>query len=158
MSISEGDAAPKFSIPASRGRTASSAALKGKPYILYFYPKADTSGCTKEACAFQEALPQLGKLGLDVIGVSRDPVKALDKFAEKYGLDFLLASDEAGSLTEAYGVWVEKSMYGKKYMGIERSTFLVGADGKVAKAWHKVKVEGHAAEVLAASGKLPKKP
>jgi peroxiredoxin Q/BCP len=154
MSITEGSLAPKFSMPASRGRTVSAAALKGKPYVLYFYPKADTSGCTKEACAFQEALPQLGKLGLDVIGVSRDPVKALDKFAEKYGLAFPLASDEEGGLTEAYGVWVEKSMYGKKYMGIERSTFLIGADGKVAKAWHKVKVEGHASEVLAAAKAL----
>ncbi len=154
MSISEGMAAPEFSLPANGGRRVSAAALKGKPYVLYFYPKADTSGCTKEACAFQEALPQLGKLGLDVIGVSRDPVKALDKFAEKYGLTFPLASDEAGGLTEAYGVWVEKSMYGKKYMGIERSTFLVGADGRVAKAWQKVKVDGHAAEVLAAAKAL----
>jgi peroxiredoxin Q/BCP len=157
MSISEGDVAPKFSLPASNGRTVSAAGLKGKPYVLYFYPKADTSGCTKEACAFQESLPQLGKLGLDVIGVSRDPVKALDKFAEKYSLEFPLASDEEGGLTEAYGVWVEKSMYGKKYMGIERSTFLVGADGKIAKAWNKVKVEGHAAEVLEAAKGLNKK-
>jgi peroxiredoxin Q/BCP len=157
MSISEGDAAPKFSLAASKGRTVSAAALKGKPYVLYFYPKADTSGCTKEACAFQEALPQLGKLGLDVIGVSRDPIKALDKFAEKYSLEFPLASDEDGGLTEAYGVWVEKSMYGKKYMGIERSTFLVGADGKIAKVWNKVKVEGHAAEVLEAAKGLGKK-
>jgi peroxiredoxin Q/BCP len=157
MSISEGEVAPKFSLPASKGRTVSAAALKGKPYVLYFYPKADTSGCTKEACAFQEALPQLGKLGLDVIGVSRDPVKALDKFAEKYSLEFPLASDEEGALTEAYGVWVEKSMYGKKYMGIERSTFLVGADGKIAKVWPKVKVDGHAAEVLEAAKGLKKK-
>jgi peroxiredoxin Q/BCP len=153
MSISEGDTAPDFTLPASRGRTVSSKALKGRPYVLYFYPKADTSGCTKEACAFQEALPQLGKLGLEVVGVSRDPIKALDKFADKYSLAFPLASDEAGGLTEAYGVWVEKSMYGKKYMGIERSTFLVGADGKVKRVWPKVKVEGHAAEVLAAAAK-----
>jgi peroxiredoxin Q/BCP len=157
MSISAGDVAPTFSLSASKGRTVSAAALKGKPYVLYFYPKADTSGCTKEACAFQEALPQLGKLGLVVIGVSRDPVKALDKFAEKYSLEFPLASDEEGGLTEAYGVWVEKSMYGKKYMGIERSTFLVGPDGKIAKVWNKVKVEGHAAEVLEAAKGLGKK-
>ena len=150
LSIGQGDLAPEFALPASRGRTAGSAALAGKPYVLYFYPKADTSGCTKEACAFQEALPQLGKIGAAVVGVSRDPVRALDKFAEKYGLEFPLASDEAGVLTEAYGVWVEKSMYGKKYMGVERSTFLVGADGRVARVWPKVKVEGHAAEVLAA--------
>ena len=150
MSIGQGDMAPGFSLPASRGRTVSAEALAGKPYILYFYPKADTSGCTKEACAFQEALPQLGTADAAVIGVSRDPVRALDKFAEKYGLAFPLASDEAGTLTEAYGVWVEKSMYGKKYMGIERSTFLIGADGRVARIWPKVKVEGHADEVLAA--------
>jgi len=154
MSISEGDKAPDFTLAASHGRSVSAKALKGKPYVLYFYPKADTSGCTKEACAFQEALPQLGKLGLEVIGVSRDPIRALDKFADKYSLAFPLASDEEGGLTEAYGVWVEKSMYGKKYMGIERSTFLVGKDGKVAQSWHKVKVDGHAAEVLAASKKL----
>ena len=152
MSLPEGAPAPDFTLPASNSRTVSAAALKGRPYVLYFYPKADTSGCTKEACAFQEALPQLGKLGLEVIGISRDPVKALDKFAAKYGLAFPLASDEAGALTEAYGVWVEKSMYGKKYMGIERSTFLVGADGHIKRAWPKVRVEGHAAEVLAAAG------
>ena len=150
MSLTEGAQAPDFTLPASQGRTVSAAALKGRPYVLYFYPKADTSGCTKEACAFQEALPQLGGLGLEVIGVSRDPVRALDKFAAKYGLAFPLASDEAGALTEAYGVWVEKSMYGRKYMGIERATFLVGADGRISRAWPKVKVEGHAAEVLAA--------
>ncbi len=153
MSLQEGAEAPDFDLPASAGRTVSAASLKGRPYVLYFYPKADTSGCTKEACAFQEALPQLGALGLEVIGVSRDPVRALDKFAAKYGLAFPLASDEAGALTEAYGVWVEKSMYGRKYMGIERSTFLVGEDGRIRRAWPKVKVEGHAAEVLAAMQK-----
>jgi peroxiredoxin Q/BCP len=150
MSIGEGSKAPAFSLAASGGRTVDSKALKGKPYILYFYPKADTSGCTKEAQAFQASLAKFHKKGVEVIGVSRDPLKALDKFAEKYGLEFPLASDEAGGLTEAYGVWVEKSMYGKKYMGIERSTFLVGADGKVAKAWAKVKVDGHAEDVLSA--------
>jgi peroxiredoxin Q/BCP len=154
MTVSTGDTAPAFSLPASRGRTVSAAALHGKPYVLYFYPKADTSGCTKEACAFQEALPQLGKLGLAVIGVSRDPLAALDKFADKFGLDFPLASDETGALTEAYGVWVEKSMYGRKYMGIERATFLVGPDGRVARVWPKVKVDGHAAEVLEAATAL----
>ena len=154
MPINQGDQAPDFSLPASRGRTVSAGMLRGKPYVLYFYPKADTSGCTKEACAFQEALPQFSGFGLDVVGVSRDPVRALDKFAAKYALDFLLASDEAGALTEAYGVWVEKSMYGKKYMGIERSTFLVDANGYVARVWPKVKVEGHAAEVLSAARDL----
>ena len=154
MSLAERDPAPDFTLPASGGRTVSAAALKGKPYVLYFYPKADTSGCTKEACAFQEALPQFSGHGLDVIGVSRDPVRALDRFAAKYALTFPLASDEAGHLTEAFGVWVEKSMYGRKYMGVERATFLVGADGRLARAWPKVKVEGHAAEVLAAAASL----
>lgn len=153
MSLSEGDAAPDFTMPATGGRTVSLADYAGKPVLLYFYPKADTSGCTKEACAFQEALPQLGHLGLDVIGVSRDPMKALEKFAEKYGLTFPLASDE-GAATEAYGTWVEKSMYGRKYMGIERATFLIGRDGKIGKIWRKVSVPGHAAEVLKAAQDL----
>jgi peroxiredoxin Q/BCP len=150
MSIAVGGKAPDFSLAASGGRSVSSAGLKGHPYVLYFYPKADTSGCTKEAQQFQALLEDFDAKKCVVIGVSRDPVKALDKFAGKYGLTFALASDEGGALTEAYGVWVEKSMYGRKYMGIERSTFLVGGDGRALKAWHKVKVDGHAAEVLAA--------
>jgi peroxiredoxin Q/BCP len=154
MSLAEGDKAPAFTLPASGGRTVSSAALKGKPYVLYFYPKADTPGCTKEACAFQEALPQLGKIGVEVIGVSKDKIKPIEKFAEKYGLKFPLASDETTHVAEDYGVWVEKSMYGKKYMGLERSTFLIDAKGKIAKIWPKVKVEGHASEVLAAVNAL----
>jgi peroxiredoxin Q/BCP len=154
MSLQEGDAAPAFSMPASGGRTVSSEALTGKPYILYFYPKADTPGCTKEACAFQEALPQLGKIGLDVIGVSPDKMKLIEKFAEKFKLSFPLASDESTEVAGAYGVWVEKSMYGKKYMGMERTTFLVGKDGKIAKIWPKVKVEGHAVEVMKAAQAL----
>ena len=148
--MAEGDMAPAFTMPASGGRTVGSAALTGKPYVLYFYPKADTPGCTKEACAFQEALPQLGHIGVDVIGVSKDKMKPIEKFAEKYGLTFPLASDETTGVAEAYGVWVEKSMYGRKYMGLERSTFLIDKTGKVAKVWPKVKIEGHAAEVLAA--------
>lgn len=154
MSLREGDAAPAFDLPASGGRGVSLAALKGRPFVLYFYPKADTSGCTREACDFQEALPQLGRLGLDVIGVSRDPMKAIEKFAAKYNLAFPLASDEAGAAAEAYGAWVEKSMYGRKYMGIERSTFLIDRAGRVARLWRKVKVEGHAAAVLAAAQAL----
>ncbi|WP_137181532.1 thioredoxin-dependent thiol peroxidase [Roseomonas sp. AR75] len=150
----EGATAPAFSMPASGGRTASSAALKGRPYLLYFYPKADTPGCTKQACGVQEALPQLGKLGLEVIGVSPDPMKPIEKFAEKYKLSFPLASDEDHKVAEAYGVWVEKSMYGKTYMGMERSSFLVGADGKVKKVWRKVKPEAHAAEVMEAAKAL----
>jgi peroxiredoxin Q/BCP len=154
MSLSEGDAAPDFSMPATGERHVRLQDYAGRPLILYFYPKADTSGCTKEACAFQEALPQLGALGLDVIGVSRDPMKALEKFAAKYSLTFPLASDDDGAVTEAYGVWVEKSMYGRKYMGIERATFLIGADGRVARIWRKVSVPGHAAAVLKAAEAL----
>jgi peroxiredoxin Q/BCP len=122
--------------------------------LLYFYPKADTPGCTKQACGVQEALPQLGKLGLTVIGVSPDAMPPIEKFAKKYGLEFPLASDPEHKTAEAYGVWVEKSMYGKKYMGMERSSFLVGADGKIVKIWRKVKPEAHAAEVLAAAKTL----
>lgn len=154
MSIGEGDAAPDFRLKASGGREVSLAAMKGRPFLLYFYPKANTSGCTKEACAFQEALPQLGKLGLEVIGVSPDPMKPIENFAAKYKLSFPLASDENKAAAEAYGVWVEKSMYGRKYMGIERSSFLIDATGKVVRAWHKVKVDGHAAEVMAAAKAL----
>jgi peroxiredoxin Q/BCP len=150
MSIEEGKKAPDFALGASGGRSVSLKSLKGKPFVLYFYPKADTPGCTKEACAFEEALPQLGHIGVTVIGVSKDPMKAIDKFAQKYNLTFPLASDPEGAVIEAYGAWQEKSMYGKKYMGIERSTVLVDKAGKIAKIWPKVKVEGHAAEVLAA--------
>ena len=122
--------------------------------MLYFYPKADTPGCTKEACAFQEALPQLGHIGIEVIGVSKDKMKPIEKFAEKFGLKFPLASDEDTSVAAAYGAWVEKSMYGRKYMGMERSTFLIDRDGKIARIWPKVKVEGHAAEVMTAAQAL----
>ena len=154
MSVDEGAAAPDFELPASGGRTVSSKALHGRPYVLYFYPKADTPGCTKEACAFQEALPQLGKIGIDVIGVSPDKMKPIERFAEKFKLTFPLASDETHAVAEQYGTWVEKSMYGRTYMGIERSTFLIDSSGKVAKAWRKVSVTGHAAEVLAAAQAL----
>jgi len=150
----EGAPAPAFTMPASNGRTASSESLKGKPYLLYFYPKADTPGCTKQACAVQEALPQLGKLGLEVIGVSPDPMKPIERFAQKFNLTFPLASDEDHKVAEAYGVWVEKSMYGRTYMGMERSSFLVGPDGKLRKIWRKVKPEAHAADVMAAAKTL----
>jgi peroxiredoxin Q/BCP len=154
MSVGEGDTAPDFTLPASGGRTVSLAALKGKPFVLYFYPKADTPGCTKEACAFQEALPALGKVGIQVIGVSRDKMKPIEKFAEKYGLTFPLASDEAGAASTAYDTWVEKSMYGRKYMGMERSTFLIDKTGKIAKVWRKVSVTGHAKAVTDAIAAL----
>ncbi len=152
MSINLGDKFPEFNMPAT-GNAVSSAALKGRPYVVYFYPKADTSGCTKEACEFQEALPGLGKLKLTVIGVSKDKMPALEKFAAKYGLKFPLASDADGDLCERVGVWVEKSMYGRKYWGIERSTYLVDATGHVSKMWRKVSVTGHVSEVAEAAKK-----
>ena len=154
MSVVEGDMAPDFTMPAAGGRTVTLAGMKGRPFILYFYPKADTPGCTKEACAFQEALPQLGSIGLDVIGVSPDKMKPIDKFAEKYGLKFPLASDETKTVAERYGTWVEKSMYGRKYMGMERSTFLVGGDGTIKQVWRKVSVTGHAEAVMKAAQEL----
>ena len=154
MSIEDGSAAPPFTLAASEGRTVSLAAMSGRPFVLYFYPKADTPGCTKEAQGFEEGLAALDAAGVAVIGVSKDPVKALDKFAAKYGLTFPLASDPEGSVVEAYGAWVEKSMYGKTYMGIDRSTVLVDKTGRVARVWRKVKVPGHVAEVLAAAQAL----
>lgn len=152
--LQEGDIAPDFSMPASHDRHVSFADFKGKPFVLYFYPKADTPGCTKEACGFNEALKQFESAGLSVIGVSRDPVKKLDAFADKFDLTFPLASDEKGDVTEAYGVWGEKSLYGKTYMGVDRTTFLIGADGKIARIWRKVKVPGHVEAVLEAAQAL----
>jgi peroxiredoxin Q/BCP len=154
LSIAENEDAPDFELPASGGRIVSLAGMRGKPFILYFYPRADTPGCTKEAQAFQEALPELADIGVDVVGVSKDGMRPIEKFAEKYGLTFPLASDPDGKVVEAYGAWVEKSMYGKSYMGIDRSTVLVDGDGKVAKVWRKVKVPGHAAEVMKAAQAL----
>ena len=148
--LKEGDAAPDFTVLTDSGEEFHLAAHKDEKIVLYFYPRADTPGCTKEACAFQEALPQLGKIGVEVIGVSKDKMAPIEKFAAKYNLTFPLASDPETTTIAAYGAWQEKSMYGKKYMGIERSTVLVDAKGKIAKIWPKVKVEGHAAEVLAA--------
>ncbi|HVY15967.1 MAG TPA: thioredoxin-dependent thiol peroxidase [Rhodopila sp.] len=148
MSVTEGDAAPDFSMPASGGRTVSLADYEGKPFILYFYPKADTPGCTKEACSFQESLPNFASAGINVIGVSPDKMKPIEKFAEKYKLTFPLASDESHAVAEKYGTWVEKSMYGRKYMGMERSTFLIDSNGKVLRVWRKVSVTGHADDVM----------
>lgn len=152
--LAEGKKAPAFRMKASGGREVSSAALKGKPYLIYFYPKADTPGCTRQACGVQEALPALGRIGLEVIGVSPDAMPPIEKFAKKYNLAFPLASDEDHKVAEAYGVWVQKSMYGKTYMGMERTSFLVGADGKIVKVWRKVKPEAHAAQVLEAAAAL----
>ena len=154
MSIEEGKPAPAFDLPASGGRSVSLAAMRGKPFVLYFYPKADTSGCTREACDFQEALPALGQIGIEVVGISPDPMQPIEKFAAKYDLTFPLASDAGKTMAEAYGTWVEKSMYGRKYMGMDRATFLVDAEGKIARIWRKVKVPGHAQEVLKAAQAL----
>jgi peroxiredoxin Q/BCP len=150
-SITEGDVAPDFQMPATNGRTVGLDLYKGKPLVLYFYPKADTPGCTKQACAFQEAMPQLEQVGVDVIGVSPDKIKPIEKFAAKFGLTFPLASDEDHAVAERYGTWVEKSMYGRKYMGMERSTFLIGSDGIVLRTWRKISVTGHADDVMKAA-------
>lgn len=150
MSLTEGVKAPAFNLPATGGRNVSLKELKGKPFVLYFYPRADTPGCTKEACAFESGLLDFSKLGVTIIGVSKDSMASLEKFAAKYNLTFPLASDPEGTMIEAYGAWQEKMNYGKKYMGIVRSTVLVDGTGKVAKYWPKVKVAGHAEDVLAA--------
>src|SRR5579883_3316935 len=151
QTLRPGDPAPEIELPNEAGQPFRLSSLRGKNVVLYFYPKADTPGCTKEACAFQEALPQLGHIGLDVIGVSPDKMKPIEKFAEKYQLTFPLASDEGHAIADKYGTWVEKSMYGRKYMGMERSTFLIDKAGKIAKVWRKVSVTGHAADVLKAA-------
>lgn len=148
MAVQEGDAAPDFTMPTDGGGSVSLSDLKGKPVILYFYPKDDTPGCTKQACGFRDALPDFSAADATIIGVSKDKVAKHDKFKAKYELNFTLASDEDCAVCEAYGSWVEKSMYGKKYMGIDRSTFLIDADGKLAKVWRKVKVPGHVDAVL----------
>ena len=150
MSVSIGDKAPDFTMPTDGGGTVALSELRGKPVVLYFYPKDDTSGCTAEACGFRDSFPDYGKTGAVVVGVSKDSVAAHDKFKAKHGLPFILASDQGGEMIERYGVWVEKSMYGRKYMGIDRSTFLIDKDGIVRGVWHKVKVPGHVAEVLKA--------
>lgn len=145
-----GDKAPSFTMPTDRNGTVALSKLKGQNVVLYFYPKDDTSGCTAEACSFRDNLPKFEKVDAVVIGVSRDSVESHDKFKKKYKLPFTLASDEDGTVTEAYGTWVEKSMYGRKYMGIERATFLIDGKGVVRQVWRKVKVPGHVEEVLAA--------
>ena len=150
MSVQIGDKAPDFTLPTDGNGTVTLSKLRGKPVVLYFYPKDDTSGCTAEACGFRDSFPDYGKTGAVVIGLSRDSVASHDKFKKKYQLPFTLASDSEGKVTEAYGVWVEKSMYGRKYMGIDRSTYLIDKDGVVRGAWRKVKVPGHVTEVLKA--------
>ena len=150
MEITEGQPAPAFDMATSDGGRVSSAALNGRPYVLYFYPKADTPGCTSEGQDFSALADDFAAAGAVVIGISRDAVKKLDRFKAKYDLKVVLASDEPGDVTEAFGVWVEKSMYGRTYMGVERATFLIDGDGVVRRVWRKVRVKDHAAEVLAA--------
>ncbi len=150
-SLAIGAKAPDFTLPADGGSTVSLSSLKGKKVVLYFYPKDDTSGCTKEAMEFNALKAEFEKANAAIVGVSADSVASHDKFKKKYDLGFTLGSDESKSMLEAYGVWVEKSMYGKKYMGIERTTVLIDAAGKIARIWPKVKVPDHAAEVLEAA-------
>lgn len=154
MSAEVGKPAPDFTLPTDGGGTVSLKDLRGKKVVVYFYPKDDTPGCTKEACGFRDSMPDFGAVDAEIVGISKDSVAKHDKFKAKYDLPFTLGADQDGSVTEAYGVWVEKSMYGKKSMGIERSTFLIDRDGKIAKVWRKVKVPGHVDEVLEAAKTL----
>ena len=149
-----GDRAPGFNMPTDGGGKASLASLAGKTVVLYFYPKDDTSGCTKEACDFRDNQPDFRGIGATVIGVSRDSVVSHDEFKKKRDLPFVLASDADGKASEAYGTWVEKSTYGRKYMGMERATFLIDGKGVIRGIWRKVKVPGHVGEVLAAAKDL----
>jgi len=148
--VGEGDRAPAMTVTASDGGNLNLAS-PGQPLVLYFYPKDDTSGCTREAQDFTALAPEFAKAGVKVVGVSRDSMKSHDKFIGKYGLAVPLASDEDGRISDAFGTWVQKSMYGRKYMGMERATYLIGADGRVLRAWRKVKVPNHANEVLKAA-------
>jgi peroxiredoxin Q/BCP len=152
--ITEGQQAPAFDLPVDGGGSVALEGLKGKTVVLYFYPKADTPGCTTEGQDFTALGDEFAAAGAVVIGVSRDPVKKLDRFKTKAGLGVVLGSDETGVVTEAYGVWGEKQLYGRVYMGIERATFLIDGDGVVQRTWRKVSVKGHAAAVLEAAKEL----
>jgi|TARA_B110000438_G_C15817246_1_gene652540 peroxiredoxin Q/BCP len=151
MAPKVGNKAPAFKMKTDGDESVALKALKGKKVILYFYPKNDTPGCTKEACGFRDNFPNFKKVKAVIIGISKDNTKSHEKFKAKYGLPFTLASDEDGKVSEAYGVWKEKNMYGRKYMGIERSTFLIDEQGKLQAEWRKVKVPGHVEEVLKAA-------
>jgi thioredoxin-dependent peroxiredoxin len=155
MTLTLGTAAPPFSLQATGGQDITLAGLKGRKAVLYFYPKDDTSGCTLEAQNFQALKQKFDKADTRIIGISPDDLKSHDKFRTKYNLDLSLASDENKGTLEAYGVWAEKSMYGRKYMGVERTTVLIDRNGTIARIWAKVKVPGHAEEVLAAAEALP---
>lgn len=149
-----GQKAPEIKMSTDGAGEVSLKGLKGKKVVLYFYPKDDTPGCTKEACGFRDTMPDFSKVDAEIVGVSKDTVAKHDKFKAKHELNFALGSDEDGSVCEAYGTWVEKSMYGKKYMGIERATFLIDEKGVIRNIWRKVKVKGHVEEVLAAAQAL----
>ncbi len=152
--LTPGSKAPDFTLPRDGGGSVSLRDFKGKKLVLYFYPKADTTGCTKEAIAFTALAPEFAKAGTAVLGVSADPVKALDAFKAKHTLGIPLASDETRRMLDAYGVWGPKSMYGRTYMGVTRATFLIGPDGRIAEVWPKVKIPGHAEAVLEAARAL----
>ncbi len=152
--VREGSRAPSFSLSDQAGRVVSSSSLSGKPYVLYFYPKDDTSGCTREACGFRDSLRGFGSKGVKIIGVSPDTEASHARFAGKYGLPFTLLADTDKKLARAYGVWAKKQNYGREYMGIVRSTFLVDKRGVVKKAWRGVRVDGHVDAVLGAAGSL----
>lgn len=154
MALQDGDEAPVFSLARDGGGTVSLDDFKGRKLVLYAYPKDDTPGCTQEAIAFNRLRAEFAAAGTEILGISPDPVKSHDKFKAKHGLEFALAADETQQALQAYGIWVEKSMYGRSYMGVERTTFLIGADGRIARIWRKVKVPGHAEEVLAAAQAL----
>lgn len=154
--IEKGAKVPAFKLPTDDGGSISPAELAGRPAVIYFYPKDDTPGCTTEAKDFTHLAPKFEAAGVSVIGISPDSLKKHQKFREKHDLNIRLAADEDHAVAEKFGVWIEKSMYGRKYMGIDRSTFLIDAKGRVAEVWRKVKVTGHAEEVLAAARNLAK--
>ena len=145
--VNEGDEAPDFKLQTDDGSEITLGDFRGRPVVLYFYPKDDTSGCTVQACEFRDTLPRFDEAGSLVLGISPDPVQSHQKFKQKYDLNFPLLADEEHLVAEAYGVWKEKSMYGRKYWGVERSTFLIGEDGKIKRAWRKVRPKGHAEAV-----------
>ena len=154
MALQAGQAAPEFDLPTDGGGRVRLADFKGRPCVVYFYPKDDTPGCTKEAQGFAEAYPEFQAAGIGLLGISKDSTASHDRFKAKYDLPFPLASDQAGDVVEAYGSWVEKSRYGKNYMGIDRSTFLIDGEGTLRRIWRQVSVPGHVAEVLDAARAL----
>ena len=154
MTLNIGDQAPDFTLPTDGGGSVTLSALRGKPVVLYFYPRDDTPGCTTEACGFRDALPDFSGVGASVIGISKDSVAAHDRFKTKHGLNFTLASDSEGKIVEQYDAWVEKQQYGRTYMGIDRCSFLIDGTGAIRALWHKVKVKGHVDAVLKALKEL----